>query len=144
MVGLCVDMVLMDAQLWWDTPLQALGKGYNPRAKLNEEGSRSQKTFPIFPPAGNTTSPQSQVFKAVFPARLQGQDSPGAVAGWLGGTAAFLLPPSITRQQCLEARSQQSQVSQSQVFLEPRMKISPGQGWHSPTLQKFQLFFALA
>lgn len=101
MVGLSVDMVLMDAQLWWDTPLQASGKGYNLKAKLNEEGNQSQKTFPIFPPAGNTTIPQSLMFKAAFPARLQGQDSPGAVAGWPGGTAAFLLPPSITRQHCL-------------------------------------------
>lgn len=139
-----MDVVLMDGQLWWDTPLQASGKGYNLRANPNEEGNKSQKTFPIFPLAGNTTSPQSQVFKAAFPARLQGQGPAGAVAGRPGGHLQLPRPPSITRQQRLEARSEQSQVSQSQVFLEPGMKISPGQHWRSPTPQKFQLFFTSA
>lgn len=87
-----MDVVLMDGQLWWDTPLQASGKGYNLRANPNEEGNKSQKTFPIFPLAGNTTSPQSQVFKAAFPARLQGQDPAGAVAGRPGGTCSFPAP----------------------------------------------------
>lgn len=141
MVGWCMDMVLIDAQLWWDTPLQASDKGYNLRAKLNEEGNKSQKTFPIFLPAGNTVSPQSQVFKAAFLALLQGQNPPCAVAGRPEGHPGFPTPPSITSQQRLKARFEQSQVSQSQVFLEPRMQISPGQHWHSPTPQKFQLFF---
>lgn len=69
-----MDMVLMDAQLWWDTPLHVLGKGYNLRGKLNREGNKSQKTVPIFPLARNTTGPQSQVCKATFLAQLQGQD----------------------------------------------------------------------
>lgn len=87
-----MDMVLIDAQLWWDTPLQASDKGYNLRAKLNEEGNKCRKTFPIFLPAGNTVSPQSQVFKAAFLALLQGRTHHVLWQEGQRGTLAFPLP----------------------------------------------------
>lgn len=87
-------------------------------------------------PKGECLKPLSWLGDRARTPQVLSQDARGALQ--------FSCPPGITSQQRLGARSEQSQVSQSQVFLEPGMKISPGQRWRSPTPQKCQLFFTSA
>lgn len=73
-------------------PLQVSGKGHNLRTKPNEEGKKSQKTFPRFPLAGNTTSPKSQVLLSCFPSSATGPGPPRCCLRTARG--AFVIPPA--------------------------------------------------
>lgn len=128
------------APLWWDTqvpPLQVPRKAYKLGTKQNKkEGKKTQKTFPRFPLAGNTTSPKSQVLLSHFPSSVTG---PG--------------PPRCCRRVVRGARaSRASNVSKPGGLSNHSLKRSwfpeawdenlpPRQHWSCSTPQKMQLLF---